>query len=167
MPAFSIIPYHPRYQPQFHELNRRWIEQFYVLEEEDKQFLADPYRHIIAPGGMVFFLLEGDVVAGTCGIMKMDDHTYELVRMSVDSRFRGKGYGEALVNHACEWARKQGARQVILETGDVLKTAIALYERNGFSHYTPEAKHRSGLARANVFMRRELHAPLAERASAS
>jgi GNAT superfamily N-acetyltransferase len=153
MANFSITEYNDLYQPQFYALNRAWIEQHYQLEEEDKRFLADPKRYIIDGGGMVFFLMEGSEVAGTCGIMKMDDDTYELVRMSVDARFRGKGYGERLIKHANGWAKKHGAKQVILETGSVLKTAIALYERVGFEHYTPEAKHRSGLARANVFMR--------------
>lgn len=153
--SYTIVDYHPRYKQHFYEFNRAWIEAHYRLEEEDKRFLANPEGEIIAKGGMVFFLLEGNDVAGTCGVMKMDDDTYELVRMSVDARFRGKGYGEALIRHANNWAFANGAKRVILETGSVLKTAIALYERVGFSHYTPDPKHRSGLARADVFMRLE------------
>lgn len=156
MTDFRIIQYLPEHKQRFYELNRNWIEQFYVLEEEDKRFLADPERYIIKGGGMVFFLLYGDEVAGTCGVIKMDDKTYELVRMSVDPKFRGKGFGAALVRHASDWAKKQGATQVILETGSVLETAIWLYEKLGFLHYTPDPKHRSGLARANVFMRLSL-----------
>ena len=154
MPEFRILPYDPRFAPDFLRLNQAWIEQFYQLEEEDRRFLADPERYILASGGMVFFLLEGEQVAGTCGIMKMDSETYELVRMAVDSAHRGKGYGEQLVQHASNWAKSRGARQVILETGSILKPAIRLYERLGFEHYEPKAEHRSGLARADVFMRR-------------
>ena len=151
-----IVPYADAYRGDFYALNRAWIEQYYQLEEEDKRFLADPKRYIIDTGGMVFFLVEGETVAGTCGVMKMDDATYELVRMSVDARFRGKGYGAALIRHCAAWAKAQGAQQVILETGSALKTAIALYERLGFSHYIPAAEHRSGLARADVFMQLRL-----------
>ncbi len=154
MAEFRILPYEPRFAPDFLRLNQAWIEQFYQLEEEDRRFLADPDRYILAPGGMVFFLLEGKQVAGTCGIMKMDGETYELVRMAVDAAHRGKGYGEQLVEHASHWAKSRGARQVILETGSILKPAIRLYERLGFAHYEPKPEHRSGLARANVFMRR-------------
>lgn len=141
-------------QHEFYRLNSAWIEQFYQLEEEDRRFLANPKRYIIDTGGMVFFLLENDEVAGTCGVMKMDDDTYELVRMAVDPVFRGKGYGEKLVDHAGRWAKEKGAKQIILETGSVLKPAIKLYERIGFEHYQPKPQHRSGLARADVFMRR-------------
>lgn len=149
----QITEYHPRYQPRFYAINAAWIEAHYGLEEEDRRFLSDPESYIISKGGMIFFLLEGEEVAGTCGVMKMDDDTYELIRMSVDARFRGKGYGEALVKHAAAWCKERGATQLILETGSQLKTAIALYERLGFAHYTPAPKHRSGLARADVFMR--------------
>lgn len=158
MPSHRIISYQNQYQSSFYELNRAWIEQFYALEEEDKRFLADPQHYIIDQGGMVFFLLEGEKIAGTCGVMKMDEDTYELVRMSVNSHFRGKGYAKALVKHASDWAKAQGAKQVILETGSVLTPAIALYENIGFKHYTPDPKHRSGLARADVFMRLALAA---------
>lgn len=149
-----ILAYEPHFAADFMRLNSAWIEQFYQLEEEDRRFLADPKRYIIDTGGMVFFLLENDQVTGTCGVMKMDDDTYELVRMAVDPAFRGKGYGEMLVNHASRWAKENGARQIILETGSVLKPAIKLYERIGFEHYEPKPQHRSGLARADVFMRR-------------
>lgn len=148
-----IIEYDDRYQQRFYDINRHWIEANFTLEEEDKRFLSDPKRYIITGGGMVFFLLAGDEVAGTCGVLKMDDDNFELVRMSVDKRFRGKSYGEALVKYATGWCKNKGASQLILETSSTLKTAISLYERLGFMHYTPDPKHRSGLARADVFMR--------------
>ena len=155
-PAFHIISYSPEYQPQFYALNAAWIGQHYTLEEEDKRFLSDPVKYLINNGGMVFFLLEDGQVAGTCGLLKMDNKTYELVRMTVDTRYRGKGYGKALINHAIGWAKARGALQVILETGSVLKTAIALYEKLGFAHHIPDPAHRSALARADVFMRKPI-----------
>jgi putative acetyltransferase len=152
MPEPRIVPYQPRYQPDFYRINAAWISERFGLEEEDKRFLSNPEAEIIAKGGMVFFLLEGDEVADTCGVMKMDLETYELIRMSVDKRFRGKSYGNKLVAHAIDWARAQNAAQVILETSSALSTAIKLYESFGFTHYTPKPEHRSGLARADVFM---------------
>jgi putative acetyltransferase len=152
MPALPIIAYQPRYRADFARLNEAWITRFYQLEEEDRQFLADPEHYLLGRGGMVFFLLEGEAVAGTCGVLRLDSDTYELVRLAVDDAQRGKGYGEALVHHAAGWAKAQGAKQLILETGSVLTPAIRLYEKLGFVHYTPQPQHRSGLARADVFM---------------
>ncbi|MFW0777556.1 MAG: GNAT family N-acetyltransferase [Rickettsiales bacterium] len=156
MADFTITPYHPKYQPRFYALNQAWIEQFYVMEEEDKQFLADPESHIIAKDGEIFFLLEGDEVMGCCGVMKMGDGVYELVRMAVDERARGKGYGVALIEHAIEWTKTKKASQLILETGIHNNAAVALYSKLGFEHYTPDPKHRSGLERATVFMHMKL-----------
>ncbi len=151
--ATRIVPYRPQYQPDFYRINAAWICESFSLEEEDKRMLNNPEAEIIARGGQAFFLTEGEKVAATCGVLKLDPATYELVRMSVDRPFRGKGYGEIIVRHAIAWAKEQGARNIILETGSGNTTALALYERLGFKHYLPDPAHRSGLARADVFMR--------------
>lgn len=151
-PTTQIIDYHPRYQPRFYELNRSWIEHFHTLEDEDERFLSNPQGEIIDKGGMVFFLLEGEEAMGTCGVMKMDEGIYELVRMAVDEEYYGKGYGKQLLNHAINWLRQAGASELILETSTRMKTAIAMYEKYGFKHYKPNPKHRSALDRAEIFM---------------
>lgn len=148
-----IIEYDAKYQPAFYALNKAWIEQYFALEPEDHAFLSDPVRHIIAPGGMVFFALVNGEAAGTCGVMRMDADTFELVRMSVDASHRGSGMGTALIARAAQWAAAQGACQLILETSSVLASALRLYARAGFEHYMPKPEHRSGLSRPDTFMR--------------
>ena len=51
---------------------------------------------------------------------------------------RGRGLGKRLLDHALANARQLGFKTVILETASVLKEAITLYERHGFTPYHPD-----------------------------
>ncbi len=58
-------------------------------------------------------LYEGEV-AGTVGLKKIDDHTYEFTKMAVDKNFRRKGIAEELSYASFEKAKALGAATVIL-----------------------------------------------------
>jgi putative acetyltransferase len=155
----TVIEYQPQFQADFYRLNEAWIAPHFGMEPEDIAFLQNPEREILAQGGMIFFALEeGEKVLGTCGLLPMSNNTYELVRVAVDSQAQGLGLGKLLVQRAIDWATRQGAKQVILEssTKPVNARAVSLYEKIGFEHYTPLPEHRSALQRADVFMRLSL-----------
>jgi ribosomal protein S18 acetylase RimI-like enzyme len=55
------------------------------------------------------------------------------VRMlGVSAEARGKGVGQALMQHCIDVARDRGARRLVLHTGDQMVNAHRLYERLGF-----------------------------------
>lgn len=156
MPVVEVIDYHPQYQPDFYALNAAWIAPNFGLEEEDIQFLQNPQTEILDKGGVIFFARYEGQIVGTCGLFKMDEETYELIRTAVDPQFQGLKAGKALVEHAIDWAKKQPlCKQVILESSSqpINVKAVKLYERLGFQHYQPNKAHRSALARADVFMK--------------
>ena len=157
--SITLIEYQPRFQPDFYCLNEAWIAPNFGLEKEDIEFLQNPEREILNKGGMIFFVVEerdgqADKVLGTAGLLRMDDTTLEMVRVAVDSSAQGLGLGKKLILHAIEWAKQNGADQVILESSSkpINARAVALYEKLGFQHYVPKAEHRSALQRADVFM---------------
>ncbi len=69
---------------------------------------------------------------GTCALRKVDDETYELVKMAVTPAAQGRGIGAELAGYAVERARKLGARRVVLETNSRLRAANRVYEKLGF-----------------------------------
>jgi putative acetyltransferase len=84
-----------------------------------------------------FELLEdcnGKIVA-TVGLFKTNEETVELRKMYLRTTERGKGYGNLLIEHAIETAKKLGYKQIILETASVLKEAIQLYKKYGFQQF--------------------------------
>lgn len=55
-----------------------------------------------------------------------------LQRVAVDPRWQGQGIGRSLVRTSARWAKKQGARALMLNTQTDNEPAIALYDAEGF-----------------------------------
>lgn len=95
--------------------------------------LADFESHYFARGGDFVVLTGGNgELVGTCGLFPLGDGAVELRKMYLAPALRGRGQGRRLLEWALARARELGFRRMTLETAQVLKEAIALYERNGF-----------------------------------
>jgi N-acetylglutamate synthase-like GNAT family acetyltransferase len=116
----------------FESLNREWIEEYFVIEEADRVVFADPFKEIVEPGGQVFFIVADRSVVGTCAVIKISEHVFELAKMGVSASARGRGYGDLLIKSAIDFAREAGAEKIFLLSNTRLKPAIALYEKHGF-----------------------------------
>ena len=145
----TIIPYEPRYQPDFKRLNVEWIKQYFVVETHDLEQLDHPETHILPNGGQIFLGLLDDVIVGCVAMVRTSPTDFELAKMAVSPAVHGQGVGKLLCQHAIGYARQSGAKTVWLETNRVLTPAISLYERVGFVHLPPKP---SLYSRADVYM---------------
>ena len=135
----------------FRTLNEEWISLYFVLEEKDRQQLGHP-ETILAQGGHIYMaVLDGEQV-GCVALVPMADGVYELSKMAVAPRVRGRGYGRALLLHSIAQARSLGARSLFLGSNTRLTTAVKLYESVGFRHLEPEERPNLAYSRANIFM---------------
>ena len=70
MDNLEIVPFNGDYKSAFESLNREWIEEYFVMEEEDLKTLQNPESYIMEKGGEIFFaVLDGDVV-GTSAMIQ-------------------------------------------------------------------------------------------------
>jgi GNAT superfamily N-acetyltransferase len=93
---------------------------------------------------VAFFLIRDDGVAAGCGGIKLVGTEYgELKRMYVRPQFRGRRFGERLIDHLAEYARSHSIDTLRLETGIHQHAAIALYERVGFTPIPPFGPYRA------------------------
>ena len=150
----SVVPYRPEYRAAFERLNRDWIEQYFVVEEADREVFADPEGAIILGGGEIFFVVEGDEVLGTCALIPHEPGVFEIAKMAVSPSARGRGYGDLLMDATVEFARRAGAAKVIIVSNTVLTPAIRLYEKHGFVRVPLDEHER--FARANIRLERVL-----------
>jgi putative acetyltransferase len=127
-----IVGWRPELRADFERLNREWIEQYFVVEQEDLKVFGDPAGQIVAPGGEVFFVLDENGVQGTCAVIRHDAETFELAKMAVAPAARGRGHGDRLVEAALAFARGAGARRLILVSNTRLAPALTLYRKHGF-----------------------------------
>jgi putative acetyltransferase len=128
----ELVTWRPELREHFERLNRDWIEQYFVVEEEDCKVFDDPEGRIVAPGGQVFFLVDEEGVQGTVAVIRHDAETLELAKMAVSPAARGRGYGDRLVKAVIDFARQSGARTLMLVSNTRLAAAIALYRKHGF-----------------------------------
>ena len=132
--AISIVSYDARYQSDFKRLNEAWIREYFEMEETDHKALDHSEQYIIASGGEILIAIERDTVVGTCALIRTDSgpFDFELAKMAVDPRFRGRGIGQQLGAAIIERARRLGAKTIFLESNTILAPAISLYRKLGF-----------------------------------
>ena len=129
-----IEPFEMKYQPEFKRLNMIWLDQFGLLETHDLEILDDPQGMVLENGGSIFLAMDGDKVVGTAGLYKEDEFSYELVKMSVEPSYRGRGIARLLLDTCLNLARDLGANRVFLYSNSQLQNAIRIYEQYGFRH---------------------------------
>ena len=150
----TVVRYREEFRAAFEQLNRDWIETYFVLEEPDREVFSDPRAKILDPGGEIFFVLEGDQVQGTCAVLRHSADECEIAKMAVAPGARGRGFGDLLMDQAIAFAGEVGARRIIIVSNTVLEPAIRLYRKHGFVEVPLVADGR--YQRANIRLEREL-----------
>ncbi len=138
MSPIEVIDYRPEHQPYFEKLNREWIERLFGMEPLDEWVLTEPDKAILEPGGAILMATYDGMIAGTAGLRKLDDFTFEFTKMSVDTQFRRKGIAEAICYACFRKAKALGAKRIILYSNKKNVGAVPLYEKMGFSHVPVE-----------------------------
>ncbi|PWT78249.1 MAG: MarR family transcriptional regulator [Bacteroidetes bacterium] len=130
----QIVPYERKYKSNFKSLNEEWISMYFEMEEADHKALDHPKEYILDKGGKIFVALLNKEPVGVCALIKMSDgnYDYELAKMAVSPKARGKNIGWLLGKTAVNAAKQLGASKIYLESNTVLKPAINLYYKLGF-----------------------------------
>ena len=147
--SISIIDFEAHHQQWFESFNRKWIEDYFVMEDIDEYVLRNPQEAILAPGGAILMAMYNGEPAGTVGLKKISDIAYEFTKMAVGDEYRRKGIGEALSYASFKKAASMGAKEILLYSNTKNAAAILLYEKLGFHHLPVE---KGVYARANVKM---------------
>ena len=130
----KLINYENKYQPDFKRLNMEWLEKLELVEEHDLEILDDPDGMVIDNGGIIFLATDGEKIIGTAGLYKENDTAYELIKMSVDTEYRGQGISKLLLDRCIKEAKDRKATKLFLYSNSKLTTALKLYDKYGFVH---------------------------------
>ena len=88
----------------------------------------------VAPGRGAFLIAYRGKSPLACGAIRLlSPDRAEVKRMYVEPASRGLRVGRRMLDALEEEARKLGARELVLKTGDRQPEAIALYSRAGFA----------------------------------
>lgn len=159
--ALRLVEYEDRLAPEFDAITREWVEDMFVLEENDIRIIENPRAMILDRGGQILFVeAEGRGIVGTCAIMPVDGAAYELTKMGVRASARGLKAGEFLLMRTIERARQMPIDSFFLLTNRKCAAAIHLYEKAGFVHDTGiMERYGKRYARCDVAMSFDLTKP--------
>lgn len=80
----------------------------------------------------VIVAYDDNIPVGCASFKKYDDECAEVKRVFIKQEYRGKGISNKLMELLESVARKQGYRYLILESGEPLVAAMALYRKIGY-----------------------------------
>ena len=103
------------------------------METIDRYVLEQAEDAIIRKGGKIYFLKSGNDIVGTVALRFVEPGVYELTKMAVDKAQRGTGAGQYLCSSTIAKARELDAHKLILYTNSILKNAIHIYHKLGFT----------------------------------
>ena len=111
--SYSVIPVEP-------------YEKILSVEAEDyTTFIDNPQK-------VIFFADVDGKPAGQIKLIPWWNKFGYIEELVVDTEFRGKGVGGALMSRAIEWAKQQNFPGLTLETQDNNVQACKFYEKCGF-----------------------------------
>lgn len=129
----KIITYKPEFKQRFIDLNTAWLEEYFFVEQHDKEVFENVEEVILKPGGEIFFCLLDAEVVGTVAMQKVNDSVIEMVKLAVDKKHQGKKLGNLLVDACIDFARKNNYKTLMLISSTKLNTALNLYRKYGFT----------------------------------
>jgi len=146
----EIVPFETSHREHFKRLNIEWLEKHFYVEAIDEEVLGQPEK-ILQKGGAILLAERGDEVVGTVALIRHKGDRYELSKMAVTERHKGRGIGHQLLRAAIGKYEELGGRELFLETNHKLTPAIRLYEANGFVR-AERPKGPIHYARSDVYM---------------
>lgn len=142
-----IAEYEKKYKKDFIELNTRWVERFFKMEQEDREILYHA-EDFLEKGGMIFFAVEGKRVLATCMAFPVEDTIWEICKLAANEKDQGRGAGTAVFRACINYAERHGAKKITLISNHILKPALHIYEKMGF--------RRVPLSRGNEYKRADV-----------
>lgn len=147
--GITFVDFNASLTGHFKELNVSWLKKYFVVEPIDEIMLSDPQTYILDKDGYIFFAKLDNEAVGTFALMKTEDGVYELGKMAVDEKYRGRKIGNQMLAYCLQKAKELGAHKVILYSNTILANAIHLYRKYGFAEVPLE---NSEYKRSNIKM---------------
>ena len=118
----------------FQQLVAQLDAELSVIDGEEHAFYAQFNKITLIKH--VIVVMENEAPVGCGAIKEFDPVSMEVKRMYVPPALRGKGIAAIVLQELEKWAKELNYTRCVLETGERLPAAIALYKKAGY-HIIP------------------------------
>ncbi|WP_396194005.1 GNAT family N-acetyltransferase [Flavobacterium sp.] len=116
--------------PDFGQLVAELDAYLRILDGDDHEFYAQFNKSNLLKNALICY--ENEVAVGIGAYKEFDTETAEIKRMYTLPEYRGKGIAKAILTELELWAKEEGYKTALLETGYMQKDAIGLYQKLGY-----------------------------------
>lgn len=128
-----ILPYRQKWAARFRELNLQWLEEYFYVEQHDRDLLDRCQETILDPGGLIFFYEQDNKIVGTFALIPLENGVYELGKMAVEKGYRGQGIGQRLLRFCIDLAKENEWHELLLYSNRKLHNSLHIYRKFGFT----------------------------------
>jgi N-acetylglutamate synthase-like GNAT family acetyltransferase len=145
----KVVPYDPKYKKDFIEMNKQWITEMFVLEEEDLAVLNN-IDQALDEGGQIFFAIDDDEnVLACCMIAPLSNGEWEIEKFCARGMYTGTGAGTACLKACMDYAKEKQVEKIVIVTNTKCEQAVHLYRKFGFTE-VPVDKEKFPYERGNI-----------------
>lgn len=123
-----------------------WLDMDLTFQNFEKKIESLPVTYG-PPNGRLFLAFQNGKAVGVTGIKRLNETDCELKKMFVLPNSRGQNIGQQLLDECIDAARDMDYKVIKLDTAEFMKTAIRLYQENGFKEIDPYQAYLHGKAR--------------------
>lgn len=145
----KIVPYEKKYKKDFIEMNKQWISEMFVMEQQDIDVLEN-FEKAIERGGQIFFAVdEADEVLACCLIAPLTNGEWEIEKFCAKGMYTGTGAGSACLRACIEYAKERHVEKIVIVSNRKCTHAVGLYRKYGFVE-VPVDKEKFPYERADI-----------------
>ena len=120
--------------PEFEKLVVQLDVYLAILDGDDHEFYAQFNKSNLLKNALVGY--ENEIAVGIGAYKEYDSETVEIKRMFTLPEYRGKGIASKILSELELWAKEEKYKFALLETGQLQKDAIYLYQKLGYKILT-------------------------------
>lgn len=155
--TMNIREFKSRDQPGINKLQDEFMKEFfpeYVDDPDQYQWNADVYEineYYVQKGGKVWVVEDSNYIVGFGCFRLVDSKTAEIKRVRINSRYRGKGLGKAIIEQIENCCRNSDIEKILVDTDDRFEAAKSMYTNMGYVMYRTETEIDNDTEYTNIF----------------
>ena len=121
---------------QVHEMHVAWRPDIFVSVDD---VIEKEHYEILIENEDIYIIKEAETIVGYAMLERKERKVHgmhyrkiiNIEAIAVDEKYRGKGYGTALINYIIDVAKKENCTDLYLTVNEENEDAIKLYEKIG------------------------------------